>query len=81
MSKDSFEDCKYYIWEENKLVDCKDFKAYYAEKALEDNSFKNFSIKKWAEYASDYNKEDKLSYSVWLTKNMQELKEQWKTTE
>ena len=79
MSKHPIEDCQYYIWEEDRFAPYKEFKEFYAAKDVEDTKFKNFCIQEWAEYAMNYNKEDKLNYSVWLAKNKKELEEKWKT--
>jgi len=75
MPKHPIEDCQYYIWEEDRLASYEEFKEFYAKKDAEDTKFKNFCIQEWAEYAMNYNKEDKLSYAVWFAKNEKELRE------
>ena len=80
MSKHPIEDCQYYIWEENRFASYAVFKKFYAAKDAEDTKFRNFCLEEWAKYAMNYDKEDRLSYLVWLVKNEKELKEKWKTT-
>ena len=77
MSDHPIEDCQYYIWEENRLASYTEFKEFYAAKDAEDAKFKNFCIQEWAEYAMNYNKEDKLSYAVWRIRNEKELREKY----
>ena len=77
MSKHPIEDCKYYIWEEARFASYEDFKKFYADKDVEDTKFRNFCVQKWAEYATTYNKEDKLSYAVWAAKNEKSLREDY----
>ena len=79
MSKHPIEDRQYYVWEEDRFASYEEFKEFYAKKDAEDTKFRNFCLEEWAKYAMNYDKEDRLSYLVWLVKNEKELKEKWKT--